>query len=152
MLESLLNINPERIAVTELFGAIGNPTRTTEYIRMLRAIEENRRIRALVIDIDSPGGAAGPSEYVFESVRKTGRLIALSEAPLLAESFPPMPPVPGLNWNVAPSWTSTFGTTYVASPRTCVWNGSTTRQYGFASAPVDVVTRVVCTAAVLAQL
>jgi protease-4 len=73
MLESLLNINPERIAVTELFGAIGNPAKTTEYIRMLRAIEDNRRIRALVIDIDSPGGAAGPSEYVFRSVQKVAK-------------------------------------------------------------------------------
>ena len=70
MLDRVLNINPERIAVTELFGAIGSPQRTTEYIRMLRAIEENNRIRALVIDIDSPGGAAGPSEYIFSSVKK----------------------------------------------------------------------------------
>jgi protease-4 len=73
MLETLLNINPERIAVTELFGAIGQPGRTTEYIRMLHAIEENKRIRALVIDIDSPGGAAGPSEYVFRSVQKVAK-------------------------------------------------------------------------------
>ena len=73
MLESILNINPERIAVTELFGAIGNPAKTTQYIRMLRAIEENKRIRALVIDIDSPGGSAGPSEYLFSSVRKVAK-------------------------------------------------------------------------------
>ena len=73
MLQTILNVNPERIAVTELFGAIGNPARTTEYIRMLRAIEENPRIRALVIDIDSPGGAAGPSEYIFSSVRKIAK-------------------------------------------------------------------------------
>lgn len=73
MLEKILNINPERIAVTELFGAIGQPARTTEYIRMLRAIEENDRIRALVIDIDSPGGAAGPSEYIYSSVAKIAK-------------------------------------------------------------------------------
>jgi protease IV len=73
MLDSILNINPERIAVTELFGAIGSPQRTTEYIRMLRAIEDNARIRALVIDIDSPGGAAGPSEYIYNSVAKIAK-------------------------------------------------------------------------------
>lgn len=73
MLDTLLNINPERIAVTELFGAIGSPQKTTEYIRMLRAIEENRKIRALVIDIDSPGGSAGPSEYIFRSVQKVAK-------------------------------------------------------------------------------
>jgi ClpP class serine protease len=64
MLEALLNLNPDRIAVTELFGAIGSPARTTEYVRMFRAMEENKRIRAVVIDIDSPGGGAGPSEYL----------------------------------------------------------------------------------------
>jgi protease-4 len=73
MIATLLNLNPDRIAVTELFGAIGSPTRTSEYVRMLRAVEENKRIRALVIDIDSPGGAAGPSEYLFRSVAKVAR-------------------------------------------------------------------------------
>jgi protease-4 len=73
MLQSLLNLNPDRIAVTELFGAIGSPARTTEYVRMFRAIEENDRIRALVIDIDSPGGGAGPSEYLYRSVAKIAR-------------------------------------------------------------------------------
>ena len=48
MLARALNLNPDRNAVTELFGAIGSPARTTEFIRMLRAIEENNKIRALV--------------------------------------------------------------------------------------------------------
>jgi len=73
MLDAILNINPERIAVTELFGAIGAPARTTEYIRMLRGIEENKRIRAMVIDIDSPGGAAGPSEYIHRAVARIAK-------------------------------------------------------------------------------
>jgi protease-4 len=73
MLERLLNINPERIAVTELFGAIGAPEKTSAYVRMLKAIEENKRIRALVIDIDSPGGGAGASEYLFRAVQKVAK-------------------------------------------------------------------------------
>ena len=35
---------------------------------MLRSIEENKRIRALVIDIDSPGGGAGASEYMYRAI------------------------------------------------------------------------------------
>ncbi|MEX2246961.1 MAG: signal peptide peptidase SppA [Dehalococcoidia bacterium] len=73
MIERLLNINPERIAVTELFGTIGAPARTTEYVRMFKALEENKRIRAVVIDIDSPGGSAGPSEYIFRSVARLAK-------------------------------------------------------------------------------
>jgi protease-4 len=73
MLDRALNINPERIAITELFGAIGSPQRTAEMVRLLRAIEENRRMRALVLDVDSPGGGAGASEQLYESVRRVAR-------------------------------------------------------------------------------
>ena len=73
LMQTVLNINPERIAVAELFGSIGNPARTSEYIRMLRAVEENPRIKALVLDIDSPGGAAGPSEYIHRAVAKVAK-------------------------------------------------------------------------------
>ena len=73
MLATLLNINPDRIAVAELFGAIGSPAKTSEYVRMLRAIEENKRIRALVIDIDSPGGGAGASEYIYRSIARVAK-------------------------------------------------------------------------------
>jgi protease-4 len=73
LLESILNINPERIAVTELFGAIGSPQRTAEYGRMLRAIEENHRIKALVVDIDSPGGSAGASEFLHNAIARVAQ-------------------------------------------------------------------------------
>jgi len=70
MLDKILNINPNRIAVTELFGTIGSPEKTTSFVRMLKAIEENDRIRALVVDIDSPGGGAGASEQIHNSISK----------------------------------------------------------------------------------
>jgi protease-4 len=73
MLAALLNINPERIAVAELFGVIGSPSKTAEYVRMLRAIEENKHIRALVVDIDSPGGGAGASEHLYRSIARIAK-------------------------------------------------------------------------------
>jgi protease-4 len=73
MLETVLNINPERIAVAEFFGTIGSPDKTTSFVRMLKAIEENRRIRALVIDIDSPGGGAGASEQIHASIARVAK-------------------------------------------------------------------------------
>jgi len=77
MLDRLLNINHERIAVAELFGAIGSASKTAEYIRMLRGVEENNRIRALVVDIDSPGGAVGASENLYRAI---GRIAAKKPA------------------------------------------------------------------------
>ena len=73
MLAKALNLNPDRIAVTELFGAIGSPARTSEWVRMLKAIEENKHIRALVIDVDCPGGGAGASEFMYRSVVKVAK-------------------------------------------------------------------------------
>ena len=64
MLAKALNLNQNRIAVTELFGAIPSSAKTAEYVRMLKAIEENAHIRALVVDIDCPGGGASASEYL----------------------------------------------------------------------------------------
>jgi len=70
MLAKALNINPDRIAVAELFGAIPSSAKTSEYVRMLKAIEENTHIRALVVDIDCPGGGASASEYIYRAVAK----------------------------------------------------------------------------------
>jgi hypothetical protein len=51
----------------------------------------------------------------------------------------------------SPLWDRTFGTMYAANPRDEVRKGPTTRQYGLASDAVEEVTRVVCTAVVLAE-
>lgn len=62
--------NPQRIAVFELFGAIGSPSRTAEYVRSLRSLADNAAVRAVILDIDSPGGSATASDYLYRSVRK----------------------------------------------------------------------------------
>lgn len=59
-----------RIAVMELFGAIGAPGRTVEHIRLLQSLRENDSIRSVVIDIDSPGGTVAGSDYLYRAVRK----------------------------------------------------------------------------------
>ena len=59
-----------RIAVVELFGTIGGAVKSPAYERILSGIRRNRNIRALVLDVDSPGGAVPPSVYLHRSVAR----------------------------------------------------------------------------------
>jgi protease-4 len=59
-----------RIAVVELFGVLGSPSRTAEYVRILESLRQNSRIRAVVLDIDSPGGSVASSDYLHRAVTK----------------------------------------------------------------------------------
>jgi hypothetical protein len=40
---------------------------------MMKAIEQNHRIKAMVVDIDSPGGSAGASEFMHNSIARVAK-------------------------------------------------------------------------------
>lgn len=61
------------IAVIEMHGVIGTAIREPEYARLLERVENNRKIGALVLDIDSPGGSATASDLLYENVRRVAR-------------------------------------------------------------------------------
>jgi protease-4 len=63
-------LNPERIAVVEVSGALGSAVRTAEFVRIFRSLEENVRVRAVVVDIDSPGGSASASDYLHRALAR----------------------------------------------------------------------------------
>ena len=58
------------VAVVEIFGVIGAQVRVPVYARLFDSIARNRRYRALVLDIDSPGGSASGSELLYHSLKK----------------------------------------------------------------------------------
>ena len=59
-----------RIGVIELFGMIGPVVRSSVHYQLLDRLERNPRIRAVVLDIDSPGGAVTASESLYAKVRR----------------------------------------------------------------------------------
>ena len=61
------------VAVVEIFGVIGARVRVAEYARLLDSVALNQRYRALVVDIDSPGGTASGSELLYHSLRKVAQ-------------------------------------------------------------------------------
>ena len=59
-----------RIAVLPIRGVIGGAVRTDELIRAMGHARRNPRVRALLLDIDSPGGAATASEALHVAVKR----------------------------------------------------------------------------------
>jgi protease IV len=57
----------ERVGVVEVTGVITD-SKTT--LRELREFEEDPRIRAVVVRIDSPGGSVGPSQEILEAMQR----------------------------------------------------------------------------------
>lgn len=59
-----------RIGVVEIFGVLGTTVRGAEYGRMLSVLRDDARIRAVVVDVDSPGGSASTAEHLHRAVAK----------------------------------------------------------------------------------
>jgi protease-4 len=63
-------IDRRRIAVVEIRGVIDGAVRTDAITRVLGAARRNRQVRAVVLDIDSPGGGAVGSEILHVAVKR----------------------------------------------------------------------------------
>jgi protease-4 len=59
-----------RIAILPIRGVIGGAVRTDELLRSLGAARRNPRIRAVLLEIDSPGGGATASEALYIAVKR----------------------------------------------------------------------------------
>ena len=62
-------VGKSKVAVVEIAGQIGAQVRSRQYAPMLKALREDKRVRAVLLDIDSPGGGASDSDYIYECVR-----------------------------------------------------------------------------------
>src|SRR2546425_11528649 len=72
-LQHRLPWNAPRIGILEISGAIGAQVRGPEVVRAIKALGDDSRIRAVVVEVDSPGGSAPVSDAVHRSRRKLSR-------------------------------------------------------------------------------
>lgn len=71
MLDDVLErLRPPGLVVVDLQGAIGPAIRPLEYARLLMRLREDRSVRGVILNIDSPGGSAGGSEMVTRAARR----------------------------------------------------------------------------------
>jgi len=59
-----------RIAVVPVRGVIGGAIKTGELIRTLDRLRDDHRSRAVLLEIDSPGGAAAASEALYLAAKR----------------------------------------------------------------------------------
>ena len=58
------------VAVVELHGVIGTQIRAAAYSRIFEHVARSKAYRALLLDIDSPGGSAATSEALHRSIAR----------------------------------------------------------------------------------
>ena len=58
------------VAVVEIHGAIGSRVGIATYSRLFDSVARSKRFRALLLDIDSPGGSAAGSEVLYHDIRR----------------------------------------------------------------------------------
>lgn len=61
---------PGRIAIVRVYGPIGGGARTADFVELVRRLRESRRVPAVVLDIDSPGGSATGSDDMFLALER----------------------------------------------------------------------------------
>ena len=59
-----------KIAVVEIHGVIGGVVKSPEMERLMTRIMDDPGFRAVVLDIDSGGGAAAASDYIYRAARR----------------------------------------------------------------------------------
>jgi protease-4 len=63
-------LRPPAIAVVDFHGQIGPSIRPIDYARLLMQLREDHSVRAVILNIDSPGGSASGSELLARAVRR----------------------------------------------------------------------------------
>jgi protease-4 len=58
----------EKVGIIEITGIIGDAKSVIHHLKRFR---EDDSIKAIVVRIDSPGGAVGPSQEIYREIRKT---------------------------------------------------------------------------------
>jgi protease-4 len=58
-------LRPGRVAILRLYGPIGGGPRAADWVETVRELSTHKAVPAVVLDIDSPGGSASGSDYLY---------------------------------------------------------------------------------------
>ena len=69
--EGGFGVTGERVGVVEISGPI---MESKKAVASLRAFSKDDKIKAIVVRVDSPGGAVGPSQEIYEAVKRAKKI------------------------------------------------------------------------------
>lgn len=69
--EGVLESSGAPIAVVPIDGAI---MESKKYVEMLLAAEKSKTVKAIILRIDSPGGAVAPTQEIYEEIRRIDQI------------------------------------------------------------------------------
>ena len=61
------------VGVVEIFGPIGGGARVQEQSRILDSLRKDKRFKAVIVEIDSPGGTASGSELLYNGLMRVAQ-------------------------------------------------------------------------------
>ena len=66
--EDRWGLDEEKVGVVEVTGVITDPSKVLKDLKRFRKMDS---VKAIVVRVDSPGGAVGPSQEIFREIQKT---------------------------------------------------------------------------------
>jgi protease-4 len=66
-------LRPGRVAVVRLYGPISGGPRSADWVELVRHLTKDKRVPAVVLDIDSPGGSAAASDYLYLALTRLAK-------------------------------------------------------------------------------
>ena len=70
---ALLSLKRSGVGVVEISGVIGVGVRIPIYSRLFEGLRTDRRFKAVIVEIDSPGGTASGSELLYHGLLRVAR-------------------------------------------------------------------------------
>jgi protease IV len=63
-------LRPGRVAIIRLYGTIGGGARSADWVELVKEIGRHKSVPAVVLDVDSPGGSAAASDYLYLALKR----------------------------------------------------------------------------------
>lgn len=67
------HLKPGRVAIVRLYGPISGGPRSADWVDTVRQLTTDGRVPAVVLDIDSPGGSAAASDYLYVALTRLAK-------------------------------------------------------------------------------